>query len=509
MTGDERASAPDTEEAAILATLERDVTLAQGATQGAAWLGSSRVVAQIFQFFVSLITARLLLPAEFGEAALVLAVAAFAVLFTDLGLAPAIVHTRRATEEILATAFWLNFGTGVALTLLLSALAYPLSLLYGQPSLLPLMVLASANFTLSASVVQTALLERTFNYRPLATRETAAQLVGIGSMPIAAAAGMGAESLVLGPLVTTILRTTFLWLRVPWRPHTRPTKRAALELWRFARGLMGFNTVNYWSRNVDTLLLGGTVSTAALGQYNRAYTLTAMPVQQMSQVVARVLFPALTRLRDEPRRLGRAWMRSISAAALITFPATITLTATAPALVPVLYGSRWNGTVPILQLLGIASIPQIIGASSGAVYRAVGRTGLLFRVGLINALLGVVAILAGLPWGTHGVATGVLIQSFVGLPIAVGPIARHVGFPVRELLPVVKPCIALAAGEFAVRWLAPDSLAAWEMLVLQLAAGGLLFVLVLARTNPDALRSALEVGRRVRSRLRTRAKAAT
>jgi O-antigen/teichoic acid export membrane protein len=484
---------PATEEAEhpAVAALLRDVSLGEGAKQGAMWLGSARLAVQALQFFVSIVTARLLLPSEFGEAAVAMAIIAFAQLFTDLGLAAAIVHARRVTTRLLTTAFWLNVGAGIGLGVLVAALAYPFSLLYDNPEILKLLLIASLNFLVTRGAVQTALLERTFHYRRLALVETTSQMAGIVLVPIAAAVGLGASSLVLGPLLGTILLSAGLWASVPWRPSGRPGRAELGQLWRFSRGLVAFNSVNYWSRNLDTLLLGRAVSSSQLGQYNRAFNLMMVPVQQMSWVLGRVLFPSLSRLRDEPRRLAKAWMRGLEAAAALSMPVTITFAAAAPALVAVLYGPRWTGTVPILELLALAAVPQILAASTGAVFRALGLTDLLFRVGTGGTAVGMIAIIGGLHWGTEGVAAGLLIAAWVALPIVIVPLFRRLEITMRDfrrpVVGVVVPAAALGGGELAVRIGLAGSVSAPVELALQLAAGGVLYVLVLWQLRSPAL----------------------
>jgi O-antigen/teichoic acid export membrane protein len=118
-------------------------------------------------------------------------------------------------------------------------------------------------------------------------------------------------------------------------------------------------------------LLGGAVSSGQLGRTTVRFNLMLVPVQQMTQVVARVLFPSLTRLRDDRRRRG--WIRGLEIAAALSMPITITFAAADPALVAVLYGPRWAGTVPILELLGLSAVPQILAGASGGVFRALVR----------------------------------------------------------------------------------------------------------------------------------------
>lgn len=465
--------------------------MGEGAKQGAAWLGLSRIALQVLQFGFSIITARLLLPAEFGVAALALAIVAFAGVFADLGLAAAVVHARRATVDLLNTAFWLNVGVGIVFAGVVAAAAWPAAKIYGHPSLLTLMLVASLNFVLTRGAVQIALLERTFRYRRLAVIETTATAAGIVLVPIAAISGAGSLSLVLGPLLATVLLNAGLWMSVPWRPSGRPSRRSALQMWDYSKGLVGFNVLNYWARNLDTLLLGGAVTAGALGQYNRAFNLMMVPVQQMSHVLGRVLFPSLARLRDDLPRLGRAWVKSLSVAGALSMPIAVTFATTAPALVAVLYGPRWAGMVTVLELLSLSAIPQILASSTGSVYRAIGRTGLLFKVGLINTGLTVVAIFLGLGGGIEGVAAALLVKSWIGLAVAVTPLARILGIPfgsfTRLVGALVLPIGAMAAAQLAVRWAVLPDAGPFSVLFAQLSLGGAVYLAVLRAMGSPAL----------------------
>jgi Polysaccharide biosynthesis protein len=77
----------------------------------------------------------------------------------------AVVHARRVTEELRSSAFWLNAITGIRLTLLVSALALPISLINWEPNLVGLIISVSLNFTFSLGAVQLALLERSALFR--------------------------------------------------------------------------------------------------------------------------------------------------------------------------------------------------------------------------------------------------------------------------------------------------------------------------------------------------------
>ncbi len=441
--------------------------------RSAVWGVGSRVASQILQFLGLVITARLLLPSDYGKAAVVFPVIAFAGLFTTLGLSSAVIHARRVTEKLLSTAFWVNAVAGVALAVLLASLSVPLSELFRIPSLVPLLSLASLLFVVNLSVVHTALLERTLRFKQIAFIETACAALGIATTVVAAAAGAGAYSLILGPLLTQAAVTTCMWATVRWWPRARPDRASVRELWLYARGITGFKILNFWSRNADNLLLARFVPLAELGNYSRAYSLMQLPVGQMNNMMGRVLFPALTRLRDDRPRLGRAWLLALSTASAVVAPVTFGMAVSAPALVEVLFGQRWLGIVPILQLLAVAALPQTLTTPVASLLRATGATDVLFRLGLVTSTLSLVAMLIGLPWGTIGVASALAVKFYLEVFISLRPCLREMELRwidlVRALRGVWFSCLTMAVLGLAVRFAVGDSWAAWQVLLTQVA----------------------------------------
>ena len=489
----------------VIDRLAQDVGLGEGARRGGLWLAGSSWGAQAFQFLISIVMAHLLLPRQFGQTALVYAIAGFAVIFTDLGLSAAVVHAKQATEEVLSTAFWLSALSGVALTIIVSAAGFPIAALYGHPALAGLFIVVSLNFALSLGAIHLALLERTFNFRRIALIEAPSAVVGFASMPLFVWAGFGVYSIVLGPLVTTILSTILLWWTVPWHPQFCFSASAMKHIWNFSKGLVGSNALNYWSRNLDNVMLGAYVSEADLGEYNRSYNLMLLPIGQVSQVVMRGLYPALARMQDDPPRMGRAWIRAVVVAGgAFTLPLTLTMSATAPSLIRFLYGHRWDGAIPLLEILCLAAVPQMIGASCGAPYRAANKATLGFKLQIINTTTTVIAIVVGVQWGAIGVAVAILVKSCLNVWVVVIPLSRILSLSVRESLGSIFiswiPGLVVVSGELAVRFIWKGH-AAGLVLGLQLLAGLVVYSAfmtlskaVVAREMRDTVRTLLRRG---------------
>ena len=475
----------------VLRRLHTEHAVGEAVRRSAAWGAGSRVASQLLQFAGLIITARLLLPSDYGKAAIVFPVIAFANLFTTLGLGSAVIHARRVTEKLLSTAFWVNAAAGVVLALLLTALSYPLSVLFRAPSLVSLLSLASLLFIVNLSIVHTALLERTLRFKQIALIETGCTALGIATTVAAALAGAGAHSLVLGPLATQAATTICMWATVRWGPRARPDRESVRELWTYARGITGFKILNFWSRNADNLLLARFVSLAELGNYSRSYNLMQLPVGQMNNMMSRVLFPALTRLRDDRPRLGRAWLKALSTAGALTAPVTFGMAVAAPALIEVLFGRRWLGMVPVLQLLAVSALPQTLTTPVASVLRAVGETDRLFRLGLVTSAMSLTAIVIGLPWGTVGVAAALTVKFYLEVFVSLRPCLQQMDLAWRDLVVAMRgvwfSCLLMAGAGLLVRWAAGDAWAAWQVLLTQIGVCAVVYTTALWFTHRAAV----------------------
>jgi PST family polysaccharide transporter len=227
----------------------------------------------------------------------------------------------------------------------------------------------------------------------------------------------------------------------------------------FSLNLTGYNIFNFFARNADYLLIGRFLGATQLGLYTLAYRIMLYPVQRLTVVVNRVLFPVYSQLQQDPERFRRAYLKTIGMIAAIAFPAMMGLWVVAEPMVHVVFGSKWQGAVPVLQILVPIGLMQSVGATVGPVYQAKGRTDLLFRWGLASGILVVAAFVIGLRWGIVGVAFAYLVCNFICLVPNLYIPLRLISLPLSRLAAVVsRPLLGsvlMAGGLVGVRALLP------------------------------------------------------
>jgi O-antigen/teichoic acid export membrane protein len=181
----------------------------------------------------------------------------------------------------------------------------------------------------------------------------------------------------------------------------------------FGRNFTGFSIINYFSRNLDNLLLGKVWGANELGLYNRAYQLMTLPIDQVNEPITSVAIPALSRIKDDDQRYRQAYLRMLEKIAMFTMPAIAFMMATSDWIVQVVLGPQWSATSRIFLLLGITGLFQPIANTTGWLFLTQGRSRHMFQWGLISGPLTMGSILLGLPWGAVGVATSYALTRVV------------------------------------------------------------------------------------------------
>lgn len=381
-------------------------SLTQRTAAGVAWSSSFQVARQVLQVVSVSVLARHVPPAAYGLVAMAVLVTNLLETVRDAGTAQALIREREMSDELASTVFWLNCLLGGAVTLLLLLSAYPAARFFHEPQLIPVLRVVSLSFFLGAiSVVPTALLNRSMDFRSLALVQTAAAVFGTGVAIAVALEGGKVWSLVLGTLSTVAATTIGVWLVAP--VHLKPVfhRDAARRILKFGMNLSGFHFFNYFSRNADNLLVGKFLGSAPLGFYQMGYMLMTYPLQNLTSMVNQVVYPAMAKFHDDHQRLRLAYLRISALVALVTLPIMMGLGVTASTFVRVFLGSRWAPVATLLTVFAPLGAMQSIHATVGVLYTTQARTDLMFRWTVFCSICYVLSFILGLHWGIMGVAT--------------------------------------------------------------------------------------------------------
>ncbi|MBI4597129.1 MAG: MOP flippase family protein [Candidatus Omnitrophica bacterium] len=432
------------------------MTLKQQTIQGVWWAGVAQGGRQACQVLITVLLAHLLSPRDFGLLGMTTVFTQFAMMVGELGMTGALIQRPAVREEHYASAFWLSVMVGVILMAIMTACSPAIARFYRTPDLQPILVAVSLSFVLQGGwVVQQAMLMRAMEFRSLAIRDIAAVCLS-GIMGVAAAVlGWGVWSLVWQLLVHNAAMVWLSWSFTSWRPPWRISRQALRELSGFSAAAMGFNCVNYVSRNVDYLIIGRLLGATPLGLYTLAYKLMLLPIQNISWVIVKVLLPAFSKIQHDLESLRRNYTKVLQTVALVTLPMLGGLFVVAPEFIHVFFGPQWEGAILPFRLLACCGVAQSLTAIGGTIYQSQGRPDLQFKMGCANAALMALVILFSIRWGIVGVAAGSAIFTICWMPVSFVVASRLIQLPYVRIWRAILPAIGLTAllmmGLFAVK----------------------------------------------------------
>jgi len=402
--------------------------------EGLTWSGIAQACKQVCQFVITMILVRILAPHEFGLIAMANVFIGLATLFLEMGIGNALIQRKEISEEHLSSAFWLNMALG-AVFMVVTFLASPwIAMFYGRPELVPIMKLLSLSFIVSAAaIVQQSLLMRDMDFRSLMIRDIAAVALSGALGIVLALKGHGVWSLVFQILFLFVLNNLFLWTFSHWRPRLVFSKNAVADLMGFGLNMTGFQIVNYFARNVDQLLIGRFLGAQSLGCYAMAYKLMLFPVQNISWVITRVMFPAFSKIQIDLPRVAENYAKMVRYVSLTTFPMMLLFFTVVPDLIHLVWGVEWEETIPIVRVLCFCGMVQSVVTVGGSVYLSQGRADLQLRMSLANVTLTTLSILIGLQWSVFGVALAYTVFNLIWAPISIYVVTRILRYDVLKI----------------------------------------------------------------------------
>ncbi|ANI82283.1 lipopolysaccharide biosynthesis protein [Kosakonia oryzae] len=360
---------------------------------------------QLFKILVQLVNlvyiARLISPDEYGIMAMALVVVNFGSLIRDLGTAAAIIQRKEISDDLINAVFWLNIFMGISIAFVIVLFTPLIAMFFHQQKLSAVLLLISLIFPLSSSAAaHLALLERESKFQKIAIIEITSSLASVVIALLMAYYGFGVFSLVAQALVLNLLSAIQLWFGSTWRPNIKKAFHFSelRKIFGFSANLSLFNFINYFTRNSDNMIIGRYMSEYILGAYSLAYRVMLFPLQSLTFIAGRSLFPILSKYQDDNVKIRKTYLDCVFIILLIVVPLMSGMAVLRESFVAIVFGKQWHLTSEILLWLAPTAIVQSVLSTSGTVFMAKARTDMLMTLGILSMILQVSAFIIGVQY---------------------------------------------------------------------------------------------------------------
>ncbi len=366
-------------------------------TSGIFYTAIAKYSGIIISLVVTAILSRALSPESFGIVAIAMVIIGFFSIFTDMGISAAIIQHKDLSERDLSEIFSFTILMGSILSGLFFFASWPIAKWYDSAILRPLCQLLASNlFFASITIVPGALFYKNKQFKYIAWRSFIIQIsTGVLAVGIALSGG-GLYALIISPILSAILMFIISFRKYPQKINFSLQTDGLRKIFSYSVYQFLFNIINYFSRNLDKLLIGKYMGMKPLGYYDKSYRLMMLPLQNITHVITPVMHPVLSEFQNDLTKLSSSYEKIIRSLAFIGFPLSVLLYSNAEELTIIIFGEQWMPSVPIFRILSFSVGIQIILSSSGSIFQASGDTRSLFICGFFSSTFNVVGMLIGI-----------------------------------------------------------------------------------------------------------------
>lgn len=379
----------------------------------------SKYINIFIQLIINSVLARLLTPDDYGIVAVITVFTSFFTIIADMGIGPAIIQYKNLSNKQISDIFKFTVVVAVITAIGFYAFSYPLSIFYNNSIYIPLGGILSISILFNVvNMVPNAILLRNKEFKSIGVRTVIINTVGGVITILLSLKGAKYYALVINSLFVSLLTFSFNFYYSKIKLYKKFSFESINIVKEFSSYQFGFNVVNYFSRNLDNLLIGKYMGQIALGYYDKAYKLMLYPVQNLTSVITPVLHPILSEYHDDKDRIYEDYMKIVKILFYLGIFFSIFCYFSSEEIILIMFGSQWVKSIDTFKVLSMTIWIQMIMSSTGCIFQSLNDTKNLFKVGIITTSTNVVAIIIGvLSLSIETVGLCILISFSINLVI--------------------------------------------------------------------------------------------
>lgn len=385
---------------------------------------------QVIRLASNLILTRLLFPEAFGTMAIVLVFMIGLTMFSDMGIGPAIMQSKRGDDPaFLNTAWTIQIMRGFVLWFVAAALAWPVAAIYDLPELvwyLPVAALGLIVMGFFPTRLETA--NRHMRAGRLTLIELGHQFVSVSVAIGLALLLQSVWALVLSGLIATVVHLILLDIFLPGERNRPALERSAVtELVSFGKWIFLSTVCGFVIAQSDKAMIGAWLPLDSFGLYNIAYFLGSFPYMLGGMLMGRLLIPLYRESPPLASVQNRQRLRLMRRVALTGLGLVMTILALGgPLLVGLLYDERYRDAGTMVVLIAAVQMPLLVIMTSDQALLAYGDSRRYFGLAFIRAVLVVTGLWMGLSFGgLAGAILGLGLAHLVSYPALAWALRPH------------------------------------------------------------------------------------
>ena len=442
------------------------------------WKLIEKFSAQLVQFVVTIILARLLLPYEYGTIALISIFIQLCDVIIDGGLNTALIQKKNSDNTDFSTIFFFSLSMSVILYIIIFFAAQGIANFYNQQNLIPVIRVLSLSLPFYAfNSIQRAYVSKNMLFQRLFYSSLGAILLSGGIGVLMAYKGFGVWALVAQNISNTVITTLIMWFTIRWRPTFQFSTVRFKVLFNYGWKIFGANFITTLFVNARKLVIGKFYQPASLAYYEKGEHFPSLVMDNIFTSVKTVLLPTLSEYQDNRLQVKSMMRRSTKLSCFFIYPLMVGMIVAARPLVILLLTEKWSHIIPFVQIACVANFFRPITISNWEAIKALGYSGITLKLEILKKVLDITILVISAFIGVYAIAWGCVLFNFICVFINLAPNKKLLNYGIKEqVLDAIPTLIISLLMGTAIYWFQLLDIPNLAILLLQLFLGIVIYI---------------------------------
>lgn len=415
--------------------------LARQVAKGAFFMVALRFAFRLIGLVSTLILVRVLTPADFGIVGLATTAYSVLELLSELSFQLALVRMPAPERGHYDTTWTLGCLRGAVMAVCLVAAAPFLADMVGDRRVVGLSVaLAGVAILGSLENVGVVDFQRELQFDRVFRYQLAGKIAGfLVAVPLALLL-RDYWALMAGIAAARGAQVAMSYVMHPYRP--RPSLAQWRALFDFSKWLMVANVQWVIDSYSMTFIVGRVAGPAAIGLYQVAYQIAALPASEIAAPVRPPMYAGFSKVADDRAALRQQVLDGLALLATIIVPLSIGIALMAAPVTRLGLGSAWLSAIPLIRLCAFYALFDAIGHFTHNIYTVLHRQRRF--VGVFAVALAVrfpAIILAAIWYGVTGAAAAMAVTAAFNMVLWSACLFPLIGIGLADVLRGVWRCV--------------------------------------------------------------------
>ncbi len=359
------------------------------------WKYLERCFYQIGLALINIILARILVPEDFGELAIIMVFVNVAQTFVQQGLATALIREKSIDNRDTANILAANLSVAAVLYMFFYASAPLIADFYNMPDLIwNIRFMSLVLLPGSINAIQNSIIVRGGKYKELCFANAGSVAVSGVIGYIAALSNMGVRALIFQQFSFQIIVCVIMMPITKIKLCMPKYDEKFWQMYKFGLKLMVSSFLNNLYIEAQTLIVGKAYNNTSVGYYNQGKTYPTLVINNINATMNTILLPEFAHLSSKENGIKDAMRKSLCLGALIISPLLLGLLGVADNLIAVLLTDKWANCVPYMRLFCLGYVFTPLSTINLQAYSAIGRSDIYLKNEIAKKIIGVSLLVA-------------------------------------------------------------------------------------------------------------------